>query len=905
MIIDRLPSQAATATSRASLTGVDVSLVAPRKRGGSAFASLFRSYVATVGLEIGVAVLAVIVVWGGLLFAVLQQRDAAYHEAVRDNRTLALAFEENIVRTIGAIDQTLQFVQSIYQQNPGIVDVRQWIRPEQLKDRLIVQIRIIDKAGALVSTTPARQDDTRDFSNRDYFRIQRESRDDTLFIGKPTAGERSAKWSVHLSRRLTGADGAFAGVAVVSIDPYELSRFYASLKSDGDSMSLVGMDGIVRARAPLTATVIGESVKNGPLFSFVGKSDGGDYAGKSSVDQISRIYTYRTISKYQMIVVVGREIDQISMLVWASIYLYVVIGIVVTLITAVISYVIIRKKLQLLTSKQSMADLLNNISQGIIMVDEKGRIPVISRSVAQLLGLPKELLSGFRRFDDIVKWQVEHGEFGAGGLVQTKFRSFIETAGVAGLAVYERTRPNGTVIEIRTNLLPSGGAVRTYTDVTERKRSEARIVFLAQHDPLTSLANRTTFQKAVNEAIESGYADDRHFAVLLIDLDRFKLINDLQGHATGDLVLRHVADRLRQIVRGTDIVARLGGDEFAILQRNVNQPHAAMHLANRIVERLKDPFLIDGKMLSVGVSVGVAPHLTFGQTAARLMKDADVALYCAKEGGRSQACLFDPLMDVEHEEARALEADLRAAMAAGQFVVHYQPMMDVMHDRMSGFEALLRWTHPSRGTVPPTIFVPIAERIGLIAEIGAWVIRTACLDALRWPEHVGLNVNVSPVQFRIDGFPEQVFRIVKQAGLDPHRLTLEITESVLIEDGDRVSGMIDRLRGFGLRVALDDFGAGHSSLSYLRRFAFDSIKIDKSFVDGIERDHSTCAIVSNLLKLGHDLNIEVVAEGVESAGQLEILKNLDCRFIQGFLFGRPQPIAESVELIRPGRAAAG
>jgi diguanylate cyclase (GGDEF)-like protein len=862
--------------------------------------SLFRSAryrIAEFSLDIGVSLLAVALLWAGLGFAIVQQRHSAYHEAVKDNRTLAFAFEENIVRTFDAIDQTLQFMQSVTSRGTDLPDIRQWVRSEHFSDWLIVQARILDSSGALASTMLGPVDQALPFADRDYFQFHLNASADALFIGKPVLGRKTGKWLVHLSRRLTRADGSFAGVVVVSIDPYALSQFYEKLSDGGSSMSLVGTDGFVRARVPLADSAIGESVKDGPLFTAIAHGEQGDLAGISKIDNSNRLYSFRVLAKYGMIVVVGQKIDDIFGAQRKSIYAYIGGGSIVTLIIIGIFLLIVRKKSQLIRSRQLMTDLLDNISQGIIMVDSKGRVPFISRSMRRLLGVPQELMSGGRRFDDIVKWQVASGEFGSGENTQTGFRSFIESGGTDGLAVYERQRPNGTVIEIRTNLLPSGGAVRTYTDVTERKRSEAKIVYLALHDPLTGLANRTTFHQAVNEAIGSASVEERSLAVVFLDLDRFKIINDLHGHAVGDLLLRGVADRLRQIVRASDVVARLGGDEFAILQKNIRQPRAAMRLATRVVDLLREPFYIDGKFLSIGVSIGVAPHLVSGRTPERLMKDADVALYCAKESGRSQARLFDPSMDLVLEETRIMETELRVALSEGQFAIYYQPIMDIGRDRLVGFEALLRWLHPTRGTVPPAVFVPIAEKIGLISEIGEWVIRRASADATLWPLDTGLNVNVSPIQFRDDGFPERVFALVKQAGLDPRRLTLEMTETILIEDGARVSGMIDKLRAIGFRVVLDDFGAGHSSLSYLRRFAFDGLKIDRSFIDGIERDRSTAAIISHLLKLGADLNIEVTAEGVETAGQLRVLRQLDCRIIQGFFFGQPLPIGESVRLI--------
>jgi diguanylate cyclase (GGDEF)-like protein len=662
-------------------------------------------------------------------------------------------------------------------------------------------------------------------------------------------------------------------------------------------MMLVGTDGIVRAWAPTRSHAIGFRLKEKALFDADAIADHGSYIAQSEVDGAQRISSYRRFEDYPLLVVVGEDSKQVFAAYQYSFSRYMAGGAVFTVLILTVGFVMTRDKLRLVSSQQALSDTLENINQGIIMVDAQRRVPVINRKVTELLGLPADLVARLRNFDDILKWQLDQGEFGAGGDATSGFRSFVERGGIDAHPMYERTRANGTVLEIRTNLLTDGRTVRTYTDITERKRSEAQITFLAHHDALTSLANRAAFHSGLEQSLGFAAPNAGKFAVLCLDLDRFKLVNDLHGHATGDILLQQVAERLRKTVRGEDLVARLGGDEFAILQSDVHQPEAAVRLANRMVHCLAEPFEIDGRLLSVGTSIGVALYPSHGLSANTLMKNADAALYRAKESGRSIFRVFDPAMNIRVHERRLLEKDLRAALSEGQFALFYQPIWDVERDRLLGFEALLRWLHPERGLIPPSEFIPLAEEIGLIRQIGIWVLKAACTAACRWPADIRLSVNLSPIQFIDDDLPEQVKDVVRQAGLAPNRLELEITESVLIEDGERVLDLIRRLRECGVSIALDDFGAGYSSLSYLRRFPFDTIKIDRSFVQAIVESKTTYAIVGSLITLGRNLGIQVVAEGVETKAQLDVLQRLHCRYIQGFLLGSPVAVIELPRLL--------
>ena len=425
-----------------------------------------------------------------------------------------------------------------------------------------------------------------------------------------------------------------------------------------------------------------------------------------------------------------------------------------------------------------------------------------------------------------------------------------------------------------------------------RKVTEDRIRFLAHHDDLTGLSNRLSFQERIAQAVAAAARNGSGLAVLYLDLDSFKRINDTRGHALGDLTLTAVARRLSASVREGDTVARMGGDEFAIIQLHADQPAAALSLAARVVENLSAPFEVEGQNIAIGCSVGVALYPGHGDTADLLLGNVDTALYRAKETGRNCYCLYEPGMNARLRERVLIEGDMAEALAQRQFTLAYQPLCDTATLRVVGFEALLRWTHPTRGPIAPEFFIPLAESSGLIVPLGQWALEAACAEAAGWNPSIRLAVNLSPMQFRQPDLPRRVADILAHSGLIPHRLDLEVTEGMLLDDTGLVLDIMNALRAQGVGMTLDDFGTAYASLSYLRRFPFDRIKIDKSFVDNLTSDHETLAIVQAILTLSTRLNLSVVAEGVERQEQLDVLRGLGCKLIQGYLTGRPISGAE-------------
>jgi diguanylate cyclase (GGDEF)-like protein len=420
-----------------------------------------------------------------------------------------------------------------------------------------------------------------------------------------------------------------------------------------------------------------------------------------------------------------------------------------------------------------------------------------------------------------------------------------------------------------------------------------RVLELAQTDILTGLPNRAFFLAQLEEADSYERRGSGAFSILMLDLDRFKNVNDSLGHAAGDALLRQVALRLKSAIRSTDVLARLGGDEFAIIQAVCDDQRAgSIDLATRIAKLIADPFLLQGNQVEVGTSIGIAMAPEHGSDQEQLLKKADLALYRSKSAGRNCFTLYDEAMSAELEARNTLESDLRDAIARCQFELHYQPFFDVQTGRRRGLEALVRWRHPTRGLIPPDRFIPLAEETGLIVPLGEWVLRRACDDATSWPADITVAVNLSPVQLKQVELFDVIQSALRGSGLPPERLEIELTESVLLERAVENHALMERLKSIGISLALDDFGTGYSSLSCLTAFPFDKIKIDRSFIGNLTKRHKSSAIISSIVTLARGLNLSVTAEGVETQEQFERLKTLGVNFAQGYLLGRPMPLGD-------------
>ena len=551
---------------------------------------------------------------------------------------------------------------------------------------------------------------------------------------------------------------------------------------------------------------------------------------------------------------------------------------------------------RLLTQRTSrLQAIIENFPGGISFLDTDFRVVFCNEKARRLLDLPDALFAGGPpSIEEIFRFNALRGEYGPGDSEQQVAKR-MTLVRERQPHVLVRERPDGTVLDVRGVPLEDGGFVTTYMDITERRRSEEKIAHMALHDSLTGLANRVLLNSKIEQALARVKRGEM-VAIHLLDLDHFKNVNDTLGHPAGDKLLKEAAARLQSLVRETDTIARMGGDEFAILQVAITQPADATALASRVIEAVSLPYELDGREAIIGTSVGIAVGPDDGLLSEQLMRNADLALYRAKGDGRGTYRFFEPDMDAQMQERRAIEYDLRNALAAGQFELHYQPVVNLATNQISGLEALIRWRHPEKGMIGPATFIGLAEEIGFIVPLGEWVIREACAMAAKWPSHLRVSVNLSPVQFRSAGLLQIVIGALAASGLRADRLELEITESALLEDSEATLSMLFRLRELGVRIAMDDFGTGYSSLAYLQSFPFDRIKIDRSFIKDID-DVSSLNIVRAMSALARGLGMETTAEGVETDAQRDTVRSEGCTEMQGFLFSRPLPAEEVVDFL--------
>ena len=556
---------------------------------------------------------------------------------------------------------------------------------------------------------------------------------------------------------------------------------------------------------------------------------------------------------------------------------------------------LIEQEKQLRAQNVQIDAALNNMAQGLCMFDADHRLVVVNQPFSTLFSVPlhkfkvgmtpTEFVDTIARERNLPPERTEE--------LHASQKMMVERG---KLYNYAFNTVDGRRISVVYTPMQNGGWVTTYLDVSARHKAEAKVAHMAQHDALTELPNRRRFREHLQHELHHLRAGG--FGVLCLDLDAFKGVNDTLGHPIGDRLLQEVAARLRGAVREGDMVARLGGDEFAIIQIGMEQSDEVGALASRLIDVVSAPYNVDGHQVVVGLSVGIAIAPTDGSDADVLIKNADMALYRAKEEGRGTFRFFETGMDARAQARRIIELDLRAAVRNGEFELNYQPIIQVESGEVTSFEALVRWRHPHRGVISPGDFIPLAESTGLIVPLGDWVLRKACSDAAAWSRPVRVAVNLSPVQFKHRSLINSVMHAVTSAGLDPGRLELEITESVLLQDSDATLATLHTLRQFGVRISMDDFGTGYSSLSYLRSFPFDKIKIDQSFVRELSTRSDCIAIVRAVTGLGTSLGITTTAEGVETSEQLELLRSEHCSEVQGYLFSKPRPACEVEAMLR-------
>ncbi len=554
-------------------------------------------------------------------------------------------------------------------------------------------------------------------------------------------------------------------------------------------------------------------------------------------------------------------------------------------------------------TEQQLDIALNNLVQGVCFFDGARRLILANRRYAEIYNIPPDAIPPGTTLDEIVDRRFEAGT--APKMPREEYLAWRQAIAVSD-------QPNDTIVELKSGQIisihhrpmPDGGWVSTHEDITERRQAEERLAFIARHDALTGLPNRVMLREYVEREAGRRVRGDS-MAVLCLDLDRFKYVNDTFGHATGDALLCAVAERIVGNVRGDAIVVRLGGDEFAIVQISVDQPSQASALAIRLIDILSRPFELDGHQVAIGTSVGIAYSLTSEADPETLMKNADMALYRAKANGRGTFCFFDPVMNAQAQTRHAMEVGLRAALANAEFELFFQPIVNAHTEALNRFEALVRWRHPQRGLLDPVDFLPFAEEIGLMIPIGEWVLRQSCRAAAAWPSDIVVAVNLSAVQLRSPNLLKMVRSALEESALPARRLELEVTETVLLHNTASVVEPLHRLHDLGLRIALDDFGVGYSSIGCLRSFPFDRIKIDQSFIRNLHAGTDSAAIVHAIVDLACAFGMSVTAEGVETAEQLRMLRAEACAEVQGNLFSPPVPATDVPTMIARMTAVIG
>jgi diguanylate cyclase (GGDEF)-like protein/PAS domain S-box-containing protein len=539
-----------------------------------------------------------------------------------------------------------------------------------------------------------------------------------------------------------------------------------------------------------------------------------------------------------------------------------------------------------------------------MVLNDDRTVRYVSPSAKRAAGYDPEDLTGTNAFEAIL-----HPDDLAGA--SDAFASAAQDpGGTVSLAVRVRHKDGSwrAFEGILTNLLDDPavtGFILNCRDVTERKRAEEIVRHLAYHDALTDLPNRTLFKDRLTQALAQARRKERTVAVLFLDLDHFKVVNDTVGHGEGDRLLRRVAERLTGRLRDGDTVARVGGDEFALVLSEITQVEDAAEIAERILRDFRRPWVLQGQEFLVTTSIGIALYPGDGDDAETLLRNADTAMYRAKESGRDSYQLYTAAMNARIVERLALENNLRRGLERGEFIVYYQPQVDIRSGQVVGVEALVRWQHPKQGLVLPAEFIPVAEETGLIVPLGEWVLRTACVQNKAWQQDglppVRVAVNLSARQFQQRGLTDTVAQVLRETGLSPRLLQLEITEGIAVQDVDFTIATLRRLRAMGIQIAIDDFGTGYSSLSYLKRFPIDAVKIDRSFVRDLTVNPNDAAIATTIITMAHNLKLSVIAEGVETEEQLAFLDQQQCDEMQGFLFSKPKPAQELKNILAQGR----
>jgi diguanylate cyclase (GGDEF)-like protein len=769
-------------------------------------------------------------------------------------------------------------------------------------------LAMIDSHGIVQNSFGSAVAIDRDVSQQDFFINFSANNDRNSFVGAPAKSKVNGKWNAILSRRINDPHGAFAGIVAAEISLASIEAFYSGAMPARRSVSLLRRDGMVLVRFPHREEEIGRLIPaKTPWHAAVAQGGGAYHAGDYFTQE--RIVAFARPLKDLPLVVQASVAETDVLVDWPRQVQWLVLGAAAAIVGLVgllrhlarqvdrlesSGALLTTKNMELETAHTQLDAALANISLGVTLFDGNKKLIVANQKYRDIYNLPPEATRPGISLTELMDHLFKSSRFPRVGRDEyLSARAEMIESGERKQAVVELI--SGQTIFVTRQPMPHGGWISAHEDITERYEADRHIRFLAHHDVLTGLSNRAFFTEQLESAVARLQRHGEPFSVFMMDLDKFKNVNDTLGHPAGDELLRETAQRLQSSLRETDVLARLGGDEFAIIQSGEKKPReGATSLAARILKLISQPYDLNGNIVSVGCSIGIALAPEHADNSSDLLKMADLALYAVKEAGRNGFRLFEAEMMAAMDGRRALEDELRLAISRGEFELHYQALIDAGTRRQAGFEALVRWRSPTRGLVMPDKFIPLAEETGLIVPLGEWILQRACLDAVKWPSHIKVAVNLSPVQLTKADLFQSVRHILAASSLPAERLELEITETALFKgDADSVR-LIRRLKKLGISIALDDFGTGYSSLTYLTTIPFDKIKIDRSFTMNMIKRADHAAIVAAVIALGRSLKTETVAEGVETEEQFAILRDAGVTLVQGYLFGVPCPASALV-----------
>ena len=868
--------------------------------GGGRILSLRRLWWAAIVL-LGVSA-------GAVGFTIWQLRNDAIGASITETGNIATLLAGQLSRSIQSVDAVLTEVKrstkgaaletvSGFRAAFGFQDFQESLTEHRNRLPQTFNLAIADRDGNLTVSTAAWPTPAINIADRDYFQEARDHPGNRLVTSIPIRNRIDGSQTIVFARRLEDPSGDFAGVIFAGVNTRHFEDIYGSVHSVQSLIfTMLKLDGTILVRYPQGQDFAGRrlSVEANRLRIWSRERQG--FRVRAQTDGKVRYVSVREMPEYPLFVNISVTEDA-ALAAWRGRAAAIGLGSAILLLCSIHFLIAVTRKVrQLSTSEASLSQkshqldtALNNMSQGLCMFDAHHRLVTCNMRYAEMYGLGPDATRSGISYGDIVAARLASGNLPVG--VESVLTGLQDDMSRPDACSIE-TLADGRVVSVNRQSMSDRGWVEIHQDITSQKRAEAELAHLARYDALTGLANRALFTEKASEALASMRDRGTRFSVLMLDLDRFKSVNDSLGHSVGDLLLKLVAERLQRVASADDTVARFGGDEFAILHGAHRQrSDGAIALASRILAVITEPYDLDGRRVTIGTSIGITYAPKDGVDADVLIKNADLALYKAKADGGNRYRLFEASMEAEARERQELEDDLRRAIASGEFELHYQTIVDVETQECRCAEVLVRWRHPNRGLLPPSRFVDLAEESGLIVPLGGWILRKACADAATWPAHIKLAVNLAPAQFEHGDLLAVLRSALAQSGLAPERLKLEITETVLLSS-EHIPALLREIKSLGVSIVLDDFGIGYSSLKYLQMFPIDEIKIDKSFIQSMTSRVDCAAIVSAIAGLGRSLDIETTAEGVETIEQFVFLRTAGCQLAQGYLFSRPVPLSD-------------